>query len=127
MFDDKWWVRVQDQEIGYWPFSIVPYLQNGATEVSWGGQIYDSWQTGLPTSTQMGGGHFPSEGFGKASYFRNLEYLDSKGNIIDVEPKALVPYVTFPTCYDVKVANDDRGYKTHFYYGGPGLSATCNN
>jgi hypothetical protein len=118
---------VQDQILGYWPSSIVPNLQNGATEVSWGGQIYDKWQDDRHTTTQMGSGHFPSEGYGKASYFRNIQYMnDVKGNFIDVDPKALVPYATEHLCYDVKVANDNNaGYRTHFYFGGPGLSVNC--
>jgi hypothetical protein len=72
---------VQDQVLGYWPSSIFTDLASNATTVSFGGEIYDSGQSGHHTTTQMGSGHFPSEGFGKASYFRNIQYMDGRRKI----------------------------------------------
>ena len=44
--------------------------------VQFGGEIVNSRQSGSHTSTQMGSVHFASEGFGKASYFRNMQVVE---------------------------------------------------
>ena len=44
---------------------------------------------GFHTQTDMGSGHFPSEGFGKASYVGNIKYVDENGALRD--PEQLVP------------------------------------
>ncbi|KAK7846428.1 hypothetical protein CFP56_007987 [Quercus suber] len=70
----------------------------------------------------MGSGHFPNEGYGKASYVQNIQYVDSKGNFIDAEVERLVPDAMKP-CYNIDVQNDKSGGSgTHFYFGGPGYS-----
>ena len=74
----------------------------------------------------MGSGHFPSEGYGKASFFRNLQYVDDAGNFRD--PENLTPYASKPSCYDVQVGEDTSTDKaTFFYFGGPGYSESCPN
>ena len=119
---------MNDQLVGYWPQSIFTYLASSATELDWGGEIYDSKPGGLHTKTQMGSGHFPNEGYGKASYFQNIQYVDSKGNFIDAEVERLVPDATKPSCYNIDVQNDRSGGSgTHFYFGGPGYSEDKNH
>jgi len=116
---------VQDQVLGYWPHLIFTRLATSATGVSWGGEIYNKGQGGHHTSTQMGSGHFPSEGYGKASYFRNIQYMDYTGRFNDPD-QGLVAYATKPSCYSISVANNKNGgYGTHFFFGGPGYSALC--
>ena len=122
----NWWLKVQNEEVGYWPQSIFTYLANNATEITWGGEIYNSKPGGHHTSTQMGSGHFANEGYGKASYFRNIQYMDISGKFIDAEGEGLAPYVTNPSCYDLAVQNNNNdGYGTNFYFGGPGYSQKC--
>ncbi|XWS16265.1 hypothetical protein CRYUN_Cryun34aG0070300 [Craigia yunnanensis] len=65
----------------------------------------------------MGSGHFPNEGFKKASYFRILGYIDDSGALRD--PENLMPCVTKAACYDLQVGNGNN-FGTHFYFGGPG-------
>ncbi|KAF4386886.1 hypothetical protein F8388_006841 [Cannabis sativa] len=97
---------------------------NGAEMLSWGGEIINNGADGHHSSTQMGSGHFPDEGFGKASYFSNIQYIDASKLYKD--PEKLTPYATKPSCYDVKVADDKSGsLGTHFFYGGPGYSDKC--
>ncbi|GLT69271.1 hypothetical protein SLA2020_414330 [Shorea laevis] len=121
----NWWLKMHDQVIGYWPRSFFTDLAVGATQVSFGGEIYSVGQEGHHTSTQMGSGHFPSEGFGKASYFRNLQYMDGSGKFNDAK-KGLTKIETKPSCYYVQIADNKNGaYGTHFYYGGPGYSPIC--
>jgi hypothetical protein len=45
----KWWLQVQDQVLGYWPESIFTDLASTATEVTWGGEIFDAGNEGHHT------------------------------------------------------------------------------
>ncbi|KAL0010227.1 hypothetical protein SO802_005335, partial [Lithocarpus litseifolius] len=122
----NWWLQVQDQVLGYWPGSIFNYLARKATRIHWGEEVYNSEPTGHHTKTQMGSGHFGNEGYGKASYFRNIGYMDNSGKFRDVEAQSLNPYATRPFCYNVVVSNNTLGgFRTHIYFGGPGYSTLC--
>nr|XP_023928385.1 uncharacterized protein LOC112039718 [Quercus suber] len=124
----KWWFQVQDQVLGYWPGTIFNYLVSSASRIEWGGEVYNAELGVHHTRTQMGSGHFGNEGYGKASYFRNIGYLDNSGKFIDVESQSLKKYATRPSCYNVEVAyNTNGGFGTHFYFGGPGYSTQCAN
>ncbi|XP_062086911.1 protein neprosin-like [Humulus lupulus] len=118
----QWWVQYQNEPIGYWPNSIFTTLKNGADLLSWGGEIVNNGIT-HHSETQMGSGHFPAEGFGRASFFSNIGYFDGSGFIND--PEKLTPFASKPSCYDVKVAADKADLGTHFFYGGPGYSDKC--
>ncbi|XWS12031.1 hypothetical protein CRYUN_Cryun37aG0055600 [Craigia yunnanensis] len=118
----NWWLRIQNVDLGYWPGSIFTRLSDRADTITWGGEIVNSELQGRHTSTQMGSGHFPSEGFNKASFFRNLEYIDDSGAVRDAEN--LVPHVTKPPCYDLQLGNVIK-FGTHFFFGGPGYSDKC--
>uniref|UniRef100_A0A7N2R4D9 Neprosin PEP catalytic domain-containing protein n=2 Tax=Quercus lobata TaxID=97700 RepID=A0A7N2R4D9_QUELO len=124
----KWWFQVQDQVLGYWPGTIFNYLVSSASRIEWGGEVYNAELGDHHTRTQMGSGHFGNEGYGKASYFRNIGYMDNSGKFIDVEAQSLKKYATRPSCYNVEVANNTNGgFGTHFYFGGPGYSTQCAN
>ncbi|PON75648.1 hypothetical protein TorRG33x02_244970 [Trema orientale] len=119
-----WWLLLQNESIGYWPQSIFSRMTNGAEQINWGGEIVNDEPEGHHTPTQMGSGHFPREGYGKASYFRNIQYMDDANVFKD--PEKLIPQATKPSCYDVQVGQDtssDGG--TFFYFGGPGYSDIC--
>ncbi|KAF3947688.1 hypothetical protein CMV_026208 [Castanea mollissima] len=121
--NESWWLKVNDQVIGYWPQSIYKYLANSATRLDYGGEIYNAKVGGVHTKTQMGSGHFPSEGYGKASYFRHVQYMDSTGGFKDVEVGKLTVDAMKPSCYNIAVQSDrSPGSGTNFYFGGPGYS-----
>ncbi|GAB4842386.1 hypothetical protein Ancab_012357, partial [Ancistrocladus abbreviatus] len=111
--------------VGYWPNSLFNSLANGANRVDWGGEIFDSFGKGsLHTSTQMGSGHLPHEGFAKASYISNLKYIDKNGTPRD--PTALTKIVSNCGCYDIDVhMRKDSHFGVYFFFGGQGLSSTC--
>jgi hypothetical protein len=120
----NWWLQVNEEMLGYMPSSIFPDLATSATAVSWGGQVYDAGKMGHHTSTQMGNGHFASEGFGKASYFTHVEYKHETGYFLAAE--GLEQYVTKPACYSLNlIPKKGPDFGIYFYYGGPGFSATC--
>ncbi|KAJ4963618.1 hypothetical protein NE237_023557 [Protea cynaroides] len=66
-----------DYVLGYWPSFIFSYFVDSASMVEWGGKVVNSELDGEHTSTQMGGSHFPKEGFGKACYFRMFRLLEA--------------------------------------------------
>ncbi|KAL4282242.1 hypothetical protein GQ457_03G041320 [Hibiscus cannabinus] len=121
LFQDKqsgnWWLRIQEKDVGYWPGSIFNKLSDRADYVSWGGEIFNSGLEGHHTSTQMGSGHFAGEGYRKASYVRNLRYVDESRTIKDADPHKLVPLVSRPECYDLQMGNlksyDGRPISSH--------------
>lgn len=90
--------------------------------VEWGGEVVNTRANGQHTSTQMGSGHFAEDGFGKASYFRNLEVVDSDNSLTSVHDISILAENT--NCYNIKsFYNNDWG--TYFYYGGPGYNPQC--
>ncbi|MQM04781.1 hypothetical protein Taro_037587, partial [Colocasia esculenta] len=123
----NWWVYLQGSAMGYWPKDLSPGLADSAQLVSFSGEIYNSNPGGHHTSTEMGSGHFSSEGFRKASFFRNVEVYDDSFQY--VSPGAAgditVDY-EHPRCYDAHTVGRKEklgnwGY--YFFYGGPGKSA----
>ncbi|XP_045825617.1 uncharacterized protein LOC123917814 [Trifolium pratense] len=122
--EGHWWMQFGNDGtvMGYWPSFLFSYLAESATMIEWGGEVVNSEPDGQHTSTQMGSGHFPEEGFGKASYFRNIQVVDSSNNL--KAPKDLGTYTEYHNCYDVQTgSNGDWGH--FFYYGGPGKNPNC--
>ncbi|XP_057953155.1 protein neprosin [Malania oleifera] len=119
----NWWMQFGNNYVlGYWPSFLFSYLADSATMIEWGGEVVNSAPNGEHTSTQMGSGHFPEEGFGKSSYFRNVQTVDSSNNL--KTPKGFGTFTEQSNCYDVQTGNNDN-WGTYFYYGGPGQNANC--
>ncbi|KAF3452382.1 hypothetical protein FNV43_RR02815 [Rhamnella rubrinervis] len=119
----NWWLGFGDNTlVGYWPAELFTHLADRATMVEWGGEVVNTRANGQHTSTQMGSGHFAEDGFGKASYFRNLEVVDSDNSLTSVHDISILAENT--NCYNIKnFYNNDWG--TYFYYGGPGYNPQC--
>ncbi|KAI3963492.1 hypothetical protein MKW98_022914 [Papaver atlanticum] len=119
----NWWVLVQGAEVGYLPPSLFKELSEKATRIEYGGQVLNKRTDGGHTTTQMGSGHFPSEGgFGVSSFFRHVLVVD--GSFKAKDPDVVLEFKTNPNCYDLKI-DHGSAYGYSFYYGGPGFSATC--
>ncbi|XP_023642481.1 uncharacterized protein LOC17892607 [Capsella rubella] len=117
----NWWLKFGPHfYVGYWPSALFNHLQNGGTEVHWGGEIVNLKNHSRHTTTAMGSGLFAENGFQKASYFRNIEILDE--NNIRREPVGVSSIVTNDRCYSLSYGNSSGHpiWKTHFFYGGPG-------
>nr|CAD1818430.1 unnamed protein product [Ananas comosus var. bracteatus] len=100
--EGNWWMQFgNDYVLGYWPSFLFSYLADSASMVEWGGEVVNSEPDGAHTSTQMGSGRFPEEGFGKASYFRNIQTVDSSNNLR--APKGVGTFTEQSNCYDVQV------------------------
>lgn len=119
----NWWMGLGDKTlVGYWPAELFTHLADHATTVEWGGEVVNTRASGRHTTTQMGSGHFPDEGFGKASYFRNLEIVDSDNSLVPVQDVTILAENT--ECYDIKSSSSNE-WGTYFYYGGPGFNPRC--
>ncbi|XP_059455818.1 protein neprosin-like [Corylus avellana] len=120
-----WYLKVKNEVLGYWPMSLFTHLSHSAETVFYGGMIFNAKLNNHHTSTHMGSGHFPSEGHGKASYVRSIQYMDGHGKFKDANGKLEID-VTNPSCYDVNVVNNNNiVYGSHLYFGGPGYSEKC--
>ncbi|WOL15219.1 hypothetical protein Cni_G24000 [Canna indica] len=121
--EGHWWMQFgNDYVLGYWPSFLFSYLSDSASMIEWGGEVVNSEPDGEHTSTAMGSGHFPGEGFGKASYFRNIQVVDESNNLR--APSGVGTFTEQPSCYDVETG-DGGHWGRYFYFGGPGRSSNC--
>lgn len=119
----NWWMQFGSGNVlGYWPASLFSYLTDSASMIQWGGEVVNSASDGQHTTTQMGSGHFPEEGFGKASYFRNVQVVDGSNSLRT--PKEVETFTEQPNCYDVQTGKNG-GWGSYIYYGGPGRNPNC--
>ncbi|KAL5198079.1 hypothetical protein ABZP36_001591 [Zizania latifolia] len=121
--EGNWWMQFgREYVLGYWPSFLFSYLADSASMIEWGGEVVNSEPDGAHTSTQMGSGHFPEEGFSKASYFKNMQVVDSSNQL--KPPKGVATFTEQSNCYDVQSGNNGD-WGTYFYYGGPGKNSNC--
>ncbi|XP_057774581.1 uncharacterized protein LOC130993635 isoform X1 [Salvia miltiorrhiza] len=119
----NWWLEFGNGVlVGYWPSFLFTHLRDHASMVQFGGEIVNSESSSSHTSTQMGSGHFAGEGFGKASYFRNLQIVDWDNNLIPLSNLRVL--ADHPNCYDIQ-GGINKVWGNYFYYGGPGKNAKC--
>lgn len=121
--EGNWWMQFGNNYVlGYWPGFLFSYLSESAAMIEWGGEVVNSESDGQHTTTQMGSGHFPKEGFGKASYFKNIQIVDGSNNLR--VPKGIATFTEQSNCYDVQLGKGGN-WGNYFYYGGPGRSPGC--
>ncbi|KAK6139209.1 hypothetical protein DH2020_027045 [Rehmannia glutinosa] len=119
----NWWLEFGNGIlVGYWPSFLFTHLRDHASMVQFGGEIVNSQSSGAHTSTQMGSGHFAGEGFGKASYFRNLQIVDWDNSLIPLSNLRVL--ADHPNCYDIQ-GGINKVWGNYFYYGGPGKNPRC--
>ncbi|XP_054813503.1 uncharacterized protein LOC129314161 [Prosopis cineraria] len=119
----NWWMQVGDTSTGYWPASLVNRMSESASNVKWGGEIINLRSDGQHTTTGMGSGYFPEEGYGKASFFKELSIVDANNNL--VSPTNPNISVTNPNCYNITFYGYSHDWGVYFYYGGPGRNQNC--
>ncbi|XP_054779666.1 uncharacterized protein LOC129287502 [Prosopis cineraria] len=124
--NEVWWMQYNgsNRVMGYWPSCLFSTLSYNASAVEWGGEVINSKPNGLHTSTQMGSGHFSTEGFTKASFFANIKVGNNKNQL--VPPNSIVKSIDSPKCYDILTdISHDHDWGTYFFFGGPGRSPNC--
>lgn len=122
--EGNWWMQfgTKNEVIGYWPSFLFSNLADSATLIEWGGEVVNSQSDGQHTTTQMGSGHFPDEGFGKSSYFKNLQIVDNSNHLRPA--KDVKTFTEQSNCYDVQTGKNGE-WGNFFYYGGPGRNLNC--
>ncbi|XP_008791182.2 uncharacterized protein LOC103708162 [Phoenix dactylifera] len=120
----NWWLEFgSGLLVGYWPSFLFSHLAEHASMVQFGGEIVNTRASGSHTATQMGSGHFAHEGFGKASYFRNLQAVDWDNSLVPVQNLRVL--ADHPDCYDIQ-GGINSVWGNYFYYGGPGRNDRCS-
>ncbi|EPS67868.1 hypothetical protein M569_06912, partial [Genlisea aurea] len=115
----NWWLHSFGEVIGYWPASLFKALpEKGSRLVEWGGEVLDLRIGGQHTTTEMGSGHWPEEGFHKAAYVSDLRIVDQTTKLYPA--KGVRTLAADRNCYS---ANLVRG--NWLYYGGPGRNPNC--
>ncbi|CAN6164014.1 unnamed protein product [Urochloa humidicola] len=118
-----WWLELgSGLVVGYWPSYLFTHLARHANMVQFGGEVVNNRPSGSHTATQMGSGHFPSEGFDRAAYFRNLQVVDWDNNLIPAASLKLL--ADHPGCYNIQGGSNSY-WGSYFYYGGPGRNVKC--
>ncbi|PIA58689.1 hypothetical protein AQUCO_00500558v1 [Aquilegia coerulea] len=123
-----WYLFRNSLAIGYWPSSIFDKLNKKADEVDWGGEVYydiDMCRRYKHTRNcpypQMGSGHFPSEGYGKAAYMKELQVIDNR-NMQYNPAKNCVLINDRPDIF--RITQNQKGVQglpdNHILFGGPG-------
>ncbi|XP_048134996.1 uncharacterized protein LOC125315075 [Rhodamnia argentea] len=116
----SWWLVVGDPPttIGYWPSELFLYLRNGSLHTGWGGVGLAGRDGVCPP---MGSGHRPDGSYTRATFFRQLQWIDKDGTFRRPSPKT-VKWVDKSNVYDLK--NYGYGSRRKFGYwisfGGPG-------
>jgi hypothetical protein len=122
-----WWLKVNDVWIGYYPNSLFNSqgIANYSNVIDYGGEVVNFATGGLHTTTQMGSGRFPKEGWQYAAFIRSLKYLDLNNYLQDSIPLTKNTHdtndVDNSNYYDLSLySSTDPNWLQYFYFGGPG-------
>ncbi|XP_076893104.1 protein neprosin-like [Bidens hawaiensis] len=101
-------MQVDGKEVGYWPATRFSYLRESASTLDFGGEVVNKGIGGQHTMIQMGSGHFPRDGAGKASYIKDIQSVDDTNTL---KPLQDLTAMTYPSasCYDI-VKHDNDNY-----------------
>ncbi|XP_023641597.1 uncharacterized protein LOC17875816 [Capsella rubella] len=111
--------------IGYWPGEILPYLENGAKEVVYGGFTYTPSENMHPwdvVSPPMGNGRKPLDeevGLSHTCYMHSVRHVTQDYISVDIDTVKFVEDADVGRCYDV-IIQDPGKYGQMFTFGGPG-------
>ncbi|XP_033137649.1 uncharacterized protein LOC103849412 [Brassica rapa] len=121
----NWWLKLNHHVfIGYWPSILFNHLRNGATDITWGGEITNYRVNLQHTMTNMGSGGFASEGYERASYFRKLKIYDECNTWKPIHDRVPEYFITQESCYNIRYAYE-TDWGDYFFYGGPGRNLYC--
>ncbi|KAI7724584.1 hypothetical protein M8C21_015445 [Ambrosia artemisiifolia] len=121
---DNWWMQVDGETVGYWPKSLFSHLCESASLIEWGGEVAN-FSPDHHTTTQMGSGQLPKQGFRKASYIRNIQTVDESNYLRS--PDNLNTATDDSCSYDIsKHFKNDDYWGTHIFYGGTFQNIICH-
>ncbi|CEJ83149.1 hypothetical protein VHEMI03171 [[Torrubiella] hemipterigena] len=120
----NWWIGINGKWIGYYPASM--FTRNGNTadqtlesktnRVDWYGEVYQD--EGALTTTDMGSGHFASEGYGKSAFIRLLTLTGLDGSKTNYNGRT---FQDDTSRYTIDPHFDGGGdWGSYMFLGGPG-------
>lgn len=119
----NWWLQFGTTWVGYYPNTLYDSagIAVKASEIDYGGEIVNHQIGGIHTATDMGSGHFASEGFGYSAFVKHIRYIDTAH--FTQEASGLFTNATNTSYYDIILhSSGDPNYVNYFYFGGPGGS-----
>lgn len=122
-----WWLKYDNTWVGYYPNSW--YNSSGIADknavIDYGGEIINGDTGGVHTTTDMGSGQFPSEGWQHSAYTRHITYVDMTN--VTRNATNLIPAVSDSSYYDLSLySSGDPNWLNYFYFGGPGRVSGSN-
>ena len=120
-----WWLKYGGTWVGYYPSNLFDNngLKPRGSQAHFYGEIIDRQPGGRHTKTDMGSGHFPSDGFGYAAYQRRIRTITTS-NVWNIRPM-LSTSRTDANCYDIDMSSSLGSWERYFYFGGPGYNNHC--
>ncbi|XP_047319779.1 uncharacterized protein LOC124923846 [Impatiens glandulifera] len=123
-----WWLKVDNETIGYWPHDLFSNLGANANQILWGGDVYSKpSRHEYHTTTQMGMGAFPRY-YKIASHVRNLQVMKEPNEWKTPYHWSLKEIISNSNCYNLKfpsIFKRKKDWGVYFYYGGYGHSSKC--
>ena len=127
LWQGNWWLRCNGVWVGYYPASLFSTtgLHDQAEKCAWYGEIVDSGSHAGTTSTDMGNGHWPYEGWQHCAFMSNLSYQSGTGGQMARYQPGTV-YASHPNCYGIEDHFDNTGsWGPYFWWGGSGKNSQC--
>ncbi|XP_069144731.1 protein neprosin-like [Solanum lycopersicum] len=117
----NWWLLLGPDytQVGFWPHNILNELKGLATNVDWGGVIYNP--PGLP-EPPMGSSFFPIGNTSLDAYCRSITVSNEVGDSVGIYNVVVLTENKF--AYDIQFKGLTEGSNTitYVFYGGPGIS-----
>ncbi|KAK6783302.1 hypothetical protein RDI58_021099 [Solanum bulbocastanum] len=117
----NWWLLLGPEytQVGFWPHNILNELKGFATNVDWGGVIYNP--PGLP-EPPMGSSFFPFGNNRLDAYCRNIAVSNEDGDSVGVYSIVALTENKFAYGIQFKELTEGSNTFTYVFYGGPGIS-----
>lgn len=128
LFRGKWWLRCLGRWIGCYPArlfmgdkSVFSTLGDHANALSFFGEIFDSDDVSGRTTTDMGSGRWPRDGWTEAGYLHNLKLQsDRAGTMQDFDGSSAM-FESDPDMYRIEAHfNSGTTWESFVWVGGPG-------
>jgi hypothetical protein len=125
LFRSNWWFWCNDRWLGYYPASlfmgnqsVFSTLGDHADQVLFFGEIYDSTEVAGNTKTDMCSGQWPSAGWQRSGYMRNLRVQTDRVQQMDDFDGS--PIVSDPARYDLEShMRSGSTWGSYMWLGGP--------
>jgi Neprosin len=122
LYQGNWWLNCDGKWIGYYPSTLFndPGLRSRGNWIHFYGEVVDSSSHAGDTKTNMGSGEWPNKGWRKAAYLRNLSYLSSGSNYVELDSN-VSQVISDKRMYDMEPhMQSGTSWKSYMWLGGPG-------